>query len=78
MYSLGVIIFYLCTGNPLLNDRFMYMETRFERRALIGDTYSKELQDLVDKLLVHDPSRRLNCDQVLNHPALNNRSGEPF
>lgn len=79
MWSLGIVLFMLLTGSPLIS--LASVETpsfcSFQRAGLfavlnawgMGEQIPKEVQDLLFGLLQIDPRSRLTVDQVLAHDA---------
>ncbi|CAN0251262.1 unnamed protein product, partial [Scytosiphon promiscuus] len=76
MWSVGVIIYTLLGGYPPFHDE---NQTRLFRRIKAGsfkfhDEYwsstSAEAKDLIRKLLLVDPSRRITATQAAEHPWL--------
>ncbi|CAM9494431.1 unnamed protein product [Pylaiella littoralis] len=76
MWSIGVIIYTLLGGYPPFHDE---NQTRLFRRIKAGsfkfhDEYwsstSIEAKDLIRKLLLVDPARRMNATQAMEHPWL--------
>lgn len=76
MWSIGVIIFLLVVGYPPFNGG---NQDEIFKKIAIG-TYrfpekkglSKDVQDLVAKLLVKNPRNRLTVDQAIHHPWILN------
>ncbi|KAG8169559.1 hypothetical protein KVR01_000304 [Diaporthe batatas] len=69
LWSLGVLTYEFLVGEAPFEDTFV-MTTR---RIASGDVHipsfvSAEARDLIEKLLVVDPSGRLPLDRVLQHP----------
>ena len=81
MWSLGVIMYLLCTGRTLfqasVEDNLGPEEMKkllawddammVEKLSLVTDDYARNLLSL---LLDRDPSRRLRPDQVIDHPFI--------
>ncbi|KAK8795615.1 hypothetical protein WA158_000272 [Blastocystis sp. Blastoise] len=74
MWSLGVIIFILLCGYPPFHDE---NQARLFKRIKNGsykfdpafwDHISEHAKNLIQHLLVVDPSKRYDCKQCLNHP----------
>lgn len=70
IWSLGVLCYEFCTGKPPFETN-TYEDTykRIRSVDLLFPSYlSSEVQDLLSKLLVHDPSKRMSLTDVLAHP----------
>jgi serine/threonine protein kinase len=80
MWSIGVILFELLTGNKPFFDIDDNTESLFER--INNVTYDKnkisaltdEGQDFINKLLVADPKIRLSATEALKHPWITRMS----
>ncbi|OWZ19699.1 Protein kinase [Phytophthora megakarya] len=81
VWSLGVLLFMLLTGAPLLefaspaNPEFHHVQAVGCRGILeawhVADQLSEMTLDLLDKMLAFDPNERLQTmTDVLNHPAM--------
>ncbi|KAF4717262.1 hypothetical protein FOZ62_009596, partial [Perkinsus olseni] len=74
MWSIGVIAYILLCGSPpFYGENEMEIIRRVRRGSFEFDlpawtTVSTEAKDLIEKLLVLDPSRRLTAEQALHHP----------
>ncbi len=63
----------LCGFPPFYDDDNMVLFEKIKNGTYdfpspIWDQVSQEAKDIISNLLVVDPSRRLNCDQLLRHP----------
>lgn len=73
-WSLGVIFYILLCGYPPFSDDnterlFSLIQSgRYEMDPQEWGVISESAKDLVRKILVVDPSKRLTCDQILHHP----------
>eukprot|EP00501_MAST-03F_sp_TOSAG23-6_P000124 GSMAST32.ASY1.ANO1.126.1 assembled CDS len=75
MWSIGVITYILLAGYPpfhhdnqtILFRKIKECEYRFD--SPYWDSISIEAKDLIRKLLVLEPRRRLTVEQVLSHPS---------
>jgi calcium/calmodulin-dependent protein kinase I len=83
VWSLGVILFILLCGYPpfmaedqaqLFND---IKAGRFEMDPTYWRGISLPAQDLVRRLLVVNPAKRLTAEQILSHPWVLNASAVP-
>ena len=77
LWSCGVILFILHGGYPPFYDE---SEPRLFRKIRQGnpdmndpvwEEVSQDAKDLIAKLLVVDPTKRLTIEQVLEHPWMN-------
>ena len=70
LWSAGVVLFFLLGGSPPF-DRISpeaIREATFSFEATPWQLVSENGKDLVSKLLVLDPNRRLSAAEALNHP----------
>lgn len=73
MWSLGIILYELCTlkhaftADNLLGLVFKIVSDNFEP---IPNTYSKDLQILLERLLEKDPERRPSVREILKMPLI--------
>ncbi len=74
IWSLGIIVYILLCGYPPFHEGD---ENREVQRSLKGhfefyspewDTISQEAKDLIKKMIVVEPSRRITAKQALEHP----------
>ncbi|RAR02893.1 serine/threonine-protein kinase GIN4 [Stemphylium lycopersici] len=76
VWSCGVILFVLLTGTPPFNysgdDRHLKHLFRdiAEAKYVMPDNISKEAQELIKRILVADPKRRISLEEIWNHPFL--------
>ncbi|KAH7562000.1 hypothetical protein BM1_03104 [Bipolaris maydis] len=76
VWSCGVILFVLLIGAPPFNysgdDRYMKHLFRdiAQAKYVMPDNISREAQDLIRKILVPDPKRRISLEEIWNHPFL--------
>ena len=74
LWSCGVILYILLSGRPPFagEDDKEIMKSVSEGRYNIFckpfDKVSKNVIDLIQKLLLKDPNKRINAEQALNHP----------
>ena len=70
LWCLGVLIYEFCAGKPPFeSDTQMKTINKIKKLELeFPSFFSKELQDLISKLLKKKPSERINLDQVRQHP----------
>lgn len=72
-WSMGVIIYYcLCGDLPFFNpdekDKFEAIKScNWSFSATVWDDISDEAKDLISKLLIRDPAKRLTCADILDH-----------
>ncbi|CAN9458279.1 unnamed protein product [Alternaria sp. RS040] len=82
VWSCGVILFVLLTGTPPFNysgdDRDLKHLFRDIAAAkyIMPDNISREAQDLIGRILIADPTRRISIDEIWNHPFLRKYSQE--
>lgn len=72
LWSLGVLCYEFLVGAPPFEDQAGYKAT-YKRIAKVdlqipAGSMSSEAEDLIRKLLVHDPDQRLPLSKVLAHP----------
>ncbi|KAG7165109.1 serine/threonine-protein kinase Chk2-like isoform X2 [Homarus americanus] len=76
LWSLGVVLFVSLSGYPPFYGeedaklRFKIKNAVYNFQPKLWTEISDEAKDLITKLLVSEPSRRLNIDQTLSHPWL--------
>ena len=75
MWSLGVLLYVVLAGelpfdNNYLSQQILSADVQF--RSPVWKTISNEAKDLIKKLIVKDPSKRLTIHQALQHPWVNN------
>eukprot|EP01029_Cantina_marsupialis_P027801 TRINITY_DN774017_c0_g1_i1.p1 TRINITY_DN774017_c0_g1~~TRINITY_DN774017_c0_g1_i1.p1 ORF type:complete len:364 (+),score=96.45 TRINITY_DN774017_c0_g1_i1:147-1238(+) len=74
MWSVGVILFLLLSGTlPFYSDNFTELQKlilagKFSMEGENWDGVSENARDLIRRLIVVDPSERLNCSEVMAHP----------
>lgn len=88
LWSLGALLFTLLSGEPLVPNasdevaRRCLRKPTFARRRVQGADaldrlgVSEEALDLLQRLLEHDPSRRISAAEALAHPFLSGNLGE--
>ena len=86
MWSLGALLYLLCTGMNLFRatvednigsdvDLHTLMDwTNSSKTASLASVSNKLARNLISLLLQKDPSKRLNCSRVLAHPFLTGKS----
>ena len=85
MWSLGVVLFHLCSGEALFhaNDEDMLDDHRLFRLALWTDEYKSSCLDkvedplarnLISQLLHKNPEKRPTAQRVLDHPFLSGKT----
>ena len=85
-WSLGVILYVMLCGFPPFyaddnNTLFNYIKTaEFEFHSPYWDNVSENAKDLIKKLLVADPKKRLSAVEILKHPWItqNTYSSKPL
>ncbi|KAK4190425.1 kinase-like domain-containing protein [Podospora australis] len=69
LWSLGVLTYEFLVGEAPFEDTPIMTQKRIARADMtIPEWVSKEAKDLIKKLLVLDPEKRLPLDEVQNHP----------
>ncbi|KAL2123399.1 hypothetical protein VTJ04DRAFT_3854 [Mycothermus thermophilus] len=69
LWSLGVLIYEFLVGEAPFEDTPIMTHKRIARADMtIPEWVSKEARDLIQKLLVLDPQKRLPLDEVQQHP----------
>ncbi|KAF2629620.1 Pkinase-domain-containing protein [Macroventuria anomochaeta] len=82
VWSCGVILYVLLTGTPPFNysgdDRDLkYLFRAIEKgEYVLPDTLSREAADLIKRILIPDPKRRVGLEDIWNHPFLHKYSKE--
>ncbi|KAJ8117782.1 hypothetical protein OPT61_g1092 [Boeremia exigua] len=82
VWSCGVILYVLLTGTPPFNysgdDRDLkYLFKAIEKgEYVMPDTLSREATDLIRRILIPDPKRRVGLEDIWNHPFLHKYSKE--
>ena len=73
-WSIGVVTFILLSGTPPFyeEDNFALFEQikkcKYDFEVETWDNVSNEAKDFVAQILVADPTKRMNCEQMLQHP----------
>ena len=73
VWSLGIILYELCTlkhaftADNLLGLVFKIVQEEYEP---IGNNYSTDLKDLIEKLLEKDPTKRPSVREILKMPLI--------
>ncbi|KAJ4304016.1 spindle assembly checkpoint kinase [Collariella sp. IMI 366227] len=69
LWSLGVLTYEFLVGEAPFEDTPIMTQKRIARADMtIPDWVSKEAKDLIKRLLVLDPEKRLSLDEVQSHP----------
>lgn len=82
IWSMGVILYILLVGYPPFyheNVRELFKQIRrgaYEFHADQWANISKDAKDLVSRMLVTDPNKRLTCEEVLSHRWMKNAPSE--
>ncbi|AGO10422.1 AaceriABL034Wp [[Ashbya] aceris (nom. inval.)] len=72
VWSCGIILFALLTGHLPFNDdnvRKLLLKVQHGKYQMPANV-SKEAKDLISKILVVDPAKRITVDKILEHPLL--------
>ncbi len=69
LYSLGIILYLLKTGKIIFEGNSMreIIINQFQNKRR-KETNDKKLNDLINKLVVTDPEKRMNWDAYFEHP----------
>ena len=82
VWSCGVILYVLLTGTPPFNYSGEDRDLKYLFRAIekgeyvLPDTLSREATDLIKRILIPDPKRRVGLEDIWNHPFLHKYSKE--
>ena len=78
IWSIGIIIFQMFFGDlPYKdNDDFNEYIKNIKSTYNYGDKISKELKDLLEKMLNKNPSRRITVEECLSHPWVHKQNTE--
>lgn len=82
LWSCGVIMYILISGEPPFNDPRADNEAIMKKVELgkydlehgVWKSVSKEAKDLIKKLLTYDPAERIGAEQALKHPWIADRA----
>ena len=75
LWSLGVIIYQLCTKKFPFEGEFdnvILMKINKDRQKVLDDIKDQKLKDLLSKLLVKDPKKRISWEEYFNHKFFKN------
>merc|ERR1711934_93953 len=73
-WSIGVVAFIILSGTPPFyeEDNFALFEKikncEYDFDVETWDSVSAEAKDFISRILVADPDKRLNCDEMMAHP----------
>ncbi|KAK3730270.1 hypothetical protein QZH41_016452, partial [Actinostola sp. cb2023] len=79
VWACGVILYILLVGYPPFWDddkEKLYMQIKagsYDYPSPEWDSVTKEAKDLIDKMLIIDPRRRITASEALKHPWIVNR-----
>ncbi|KFY95234.1 hypothetical protein V498_03458 [Pseudogymnoascus sp. VKM F-4517 (FW-2822)] len=69
LWSLGVLTYEFLVGEAPFEDTMIMTQRRITRADMTVPSFvSPEAKDLIKRLLVLDPEKRIQLDQVLQHP----------
>lgn len=82
LWSCGVIMYILISGEPPFNDPRADNEAimkkveagKYDLDHGIWKNVSKEAKDLIKKLLTYDPAERISAEQALKHPWISDHA----
>lgn len=77
LWCLGVLIYEFCVGSPPFeSESHDKTYSKIRNCSISYPSYlSKDVCDLIDKLLKKDPLQRMNLDDCINHPWIQNHKG---
>jgi len=84
MWSIGVILYILICGFPPFYDEdnsklfATIQKGDYDYPSPYWDSVSSDVTDLIDKLLVLDPAKRLTAAQTMEHPWLKSTENNPL
>ena len=80
IWSCGVILYALLTGHLPFDDENIRQLLKKVRsgRYVMPDNISRSAQDLIQRILVVDPSKRLNVICDLNYTKKRKRKADPY
>ena len=68
LWSLGTLIYTLSfRTNPFTGDNILEVLEKINKKKKFEETNDEDLNDLIKKLLVEDPIKRLNWNEYFNH-----------
>ena len=68
LWSLGTLIYVLSfRKNPFAGDNILEVLEKINKEKKLEETNDEDLNDLIKKLLVEDPIKRLNWNEYFNH-----------
>lgn len=78
IWSCGIILFALLTGHlPFNDDNIKKLLIKVQTgKFMIPKYLSPKAKDLISRILIVDPARRLNTEQILKHPLITKYDNE--
>lgn len=80
IWSLGVIVYTMLTGKPPFEDDSVestYFNIRNNQYSFPTFGASQEIEDLIDRIFVVNPSERITLEEIYEHPFLNPKEDVP-
>ncbi|KAF1803553.1 kinase-like domain-containing protein [Mucor lusitanicus] len=77
VWSCGAILYAMMTGHLPFDDEHMgrlLAKIKTGRYRTLPDYLSSDARDLIKRMLVVDPAKRMTMAEILNHPWLTNKS----
>ena len=75
LWSLGIIIYYLCFLEPPYNAQTfnaLQNQIKFQEKKTLKKTGNTDLDNLINQLIEADPDKRISWDKYFDHPFFKN------